>query len=53
MVELRKYHITAEIDAPDFEAETKDEAKELFWESISDRYGVASCVQHFTIEEQH
>lgn len=49
---MKTFHITAKIDASDFNADDKEEAEKLFWNSISDAFGVASSIIDFEIKEQ-
>ena len=52
MTKLKKFKIWAEINLNEFMAEDEEEAKKLFWESIDDKYGVASNCELNSIEEQ-
>ncbi|MCJ7767419.1 hypothetical protein MUP79_03390 [Candidatus Bathyarchaeota archaeon] len=48
---MKTFDIYATIDCKQFKAEDEEEAKKLFWNSISDEYGVASSVENFEITE--
>lgn len=49
---LKKFRIEAEISIDEFMAENEEEATRLFWESIDDRYGVASSIINLRVEEE-
>lgn len=50
-MQLKKFKIWAEIKLDEFMAESEEEAIKLFWDSISDNYGVSSGTEINSFEE--
>ena len=48
---MKTFEIWAEIKCNNFIAENEEEARKLFWDSISDDYGISSSTDLHEIKE--